>query len=331
MRQDILPPRYAFICLAVLLVAAIACGVPPAPMTPTLTSAPGTNLGMTSGPGLASQPPAVTDAPLPTATATTPPAAAPTATPPVPTGEVPYIALGAAPDENATFEGISFHFDLDLFSAWTSEIVPPPDQSSGEPVDWLTPSHYRFDFQGYPVANELHQPTIFVIPAENYQNFGSGVGQREIDRLVELLTVRQPDAWTPGRSLPMLPIYPAAQGILAQVAYVEFQSGIGLRYLTQLGQAVWPINNYNLFYTFQGLTHDRRYYVAVFLPISHPGLPGQIDVNNMPQDFRDAETSGNYDAYYQSKVDQLNAALPGDFRPDLSQLDALVQSIRVER
>ena len=76
--------------------------------------------------------------------------------------------LLAALETIEPWNGISFHFDRDLFAEWTSEIVPPPDQSSGEPVDWMIPSHYRFDFQGYPVPNELHQPAIFVIPVENY-------------------------------------------------------------------------------------------------------------------------------------------------------------------
>ena len=44
----------------------------------------------------------------------------------------------------------------------------------------------------------------------------------------------------------------------SQVQYLDFKNGTGVRYLTQFDQGILPINNYELVYTYQGLTSDGK-------------------------------------------------------------------------
>ena len=56
-----------------------------------------------------------------------------------------------------------------------------------------------------------------------------------------------------------------------------FVSGIGVRFLTEYAQYFVPVNNHDLFYTYQGLTNDGQYWISVILPINHPDLPANAD------------------------------------------------------
>ena len=53
---------------------------------------------------------------------------------------------------------------------------------------------------------------------------------------------------------------------------INFQSGRGIRYVTEYAQMTYPITNHEMFFSFQGLTTDGKYWVSIILPISHPSL-----------------------------------------------------------
>ena len=127
--------------------------------------------------------------------------------------------------------------------------------------------------------------------------------------------------------MPYLPLYNAAQVMHAQVQYIDFKNGVGVRYLTQFDQAILPINNHELHYTFQGLTADGKYYVAAVLPVNLPVLPEDesVDLNNPPQNFVE-----DFPKYLSDTVAMLNGQSPGAFTPDLSQLDAMIESIEIK-
>jgi hypothetical protein len=74
-------------------------------------------------------------------------------------------------------------------------------------------------------------------------------------------------------NIPFLPAFNAAQMFHSNEKILEFQNGKGIRFLTQYGQAPYPVNNESLFYTFQGMTNDGAYYVAAVLPIQAAFLP----------------------------------------------------------
>lgn len=255
-----------------------------------------------------------------------PPAPTPTAGEPA-AGEATPFTPPDAPDANAEYAGISFYRDNALASGWVAETIPNPENTEGAPIEWFLPSHYRFDLEGYVGGTTMTAPQIYVIPVDNFENFNES-GPAEINKMKTLLADK-PDLLSIPRSqaLPLMPIFNAAQVIHAQPQYISFQNGTGVRYLTQYDQAVNLINNGQIFYTFQGLTNDGLYYVAVTMPISHPGL------KNPEEPFTDAENAilagTGFEEYMDGVVAMLNAADGGQFTPDLALLDQLVQSLTV--
>ena len=81
-----------------------------------------------------------------------------------------------------------------------------------------------------------------------------------------------------------------------------------------------------MFYNFQGFTDDGGYYVTAILPVATNVLP---DSGELPNDQWQA-FADNFQSYLQDTTQQLDTLKPGDFKPDLSLLDALVQSLQVK-
>ncbi|MGD1993185.1 MAG: hypothetical protein PVI59_08340 [Anaerolineae bacterium] len=99
-----------------------------------------------------------------------------------------------------------------------------------------------------------------------------------------------------------------------------------MRFLTEHAQYYAPINNTDLFYTFQGLTDDGAYYVAAILPVAHPSLPA--DSSQIPEADPDA-FADTYDTYTSDVALQLVGYAASEFTPDLELLDAMIVSLQV--
>jgi hypothetical protein len=142
----------------------------------------------------------------------------------------------------------------------------------------------------------------------------------QIERLRALLA-EQPETIT--APIPYLPPTNANQFMWTRAAYLDFPTGYGIRYLTQFSQAVVPVNNEELFYTFQGLTEDEGYYVAAVFPVNHPDLP--LNSGDIPAEFEES-----FATYLADVITQLDEADAANFTPDLALLDAFIQSIAIE-
>ena len=126
--------------------------------------------------------------------------------------------------------------------------------------------------------------------------------------------------------MPFLPLFNAAQVMHAHVQYLDFKTGQGLRYLTMFSQGIVPINNNELIYTYQGLTSDRRYYVAAVLPVTHPSLPADGNVSGKePPEF-----TSDFTAYLANTAASLNTQPAESFTPNLTLLDAMMSSIEIK-
>ena len=87
-----------------------------------------------------------------------------------------------------------------------------------------------------------------------------------------------------------------------------------------------PINNYELIYTYQGLTSDGKYYVAAVLPVNHPSLPADGKVTGKePPEF-----TSDFPTYLANVVKALNPQAANTFTPDLTQLDAMMSSLEIK-
>jgi hypothetical protein len=191
--------------------------------------------------------------------------------------------------------------------------------SSDGPYWEVLPAYTRLTLQGYPISNHLLTPQIFIYPVQELKAVNEGT----VPIITSLQTLLQPPQEIP--IMPFMPLFNAQQVMHAHVQYLDFQNGQGLRYLTQYDQAFIPINNYELIYTYQGLTADGNYYVAAVLPVSHPSLPADAAVTgNEPPEF-----SSDFPTYLQNVVASLNPQAANTFTPDLTQLDAMMGSLEV--
>jgi hypothetical protein len=224
--------------------------------------------------------------------------------------------LPPPPEPDVSYQGISFSYDDTLARTVSTEIVPKQEDSAVDP--WNTPDYIQFTFNGYPLADAFHTPKIMVFPVDAYNAINPTAG----DSIYQLNQLIQSEPENP-EEIPVLPVIPAAQYMRAQVRYLRFQNGEGVRFLTQYGQDAWPINNDEMFYSFQGITDDGQFYISAILPISHPSLP-------------DPETVTMDDAFYEDFMQyvaviegQLSAESPNSFTPTLSTLDGMIESLLV--
>ncbi len=233
------------------------------------------------------------------------------------------------------YKGVHFSIDPSLAASIWPEVKPAtplPEVLEG-PSYWLAiPGHIRFTFadpglspsrrrMGFNLAAEGQ---ILVFPLAELAGINPLV-QPQIQTLGNLLAEKRT---IPAGELPLLPLTNSAQVFHAQAQYLEFGDIHGLRYLTQHSQDPRPIMlSQELFYTFQGITNDGAYYVAAFFPVTTSVLPDTI----MEGDWTGIrETDASYTAYLSETVTVLDHLAPAKFTPDLSRLDAVVTSLRLE-
>jgi hypothetical protein len=134
-------------------------------------------------------------------------------------------------------------------------------------------------------------------------------------------------------NLPHITTFNAAQVFAAQIQTVKFANGSGVRFLTEYAQYVATANNSYLFYNFQGLTDDGKYYILAILPTSHPLLAfDEKPETIVPEGGIPFPGYDNPDAvapYYDSVVTLLNQQAANSFMPTLTDLDRLIESITI--
>jgi hypothetical protein len=194
-------------------------------------------------------------------------------------------------------------------------LIPASVQDENAPY-WLAhPEYLQVSFDNYVREGTFHSAQIYVYPTSAFEGVNQAAAE-QISALRSMLQQRPPEVTG---VVPFLPLFNAAQVIQAQFDYLAFEGGAGVRFITQYGQGMGPINNHELFYTFQGLTDDGDYYVTAILPVSHPALPADASV--MPE--------GDWERYVSDVEQQLNAAAPSSFQPDLTALDQMIRTLTI--
>lgn len=259
------------------------------------------------------------------AAATSVPAAAtsaPAAATSVPAA-APQIAPTATNDASVPNSDPAPQISLDLSglaSAYQAErVAAVADDGSVRKVDVL-PAYTRLTLQAYPLSDRLQKPRIFIYPLQDLEKANPDA-LKVVASLQDLLQSPREIA-----VMPFLPLTGDVQAIHAHVQYLDFMSGKALRYLAEYANGMSPIHNAGLFYTFQGITADGRYYVAAVLPVSHPSLPADAALTGKePPEF-----SSDYPTYLRSVVSALNPQAAATFTPDLTRLDALMSSLEIK-
>jgi hypothetical protein len=228
-----------------------------------------------------------------------------------------------------SYQNVSFILPTGLATNALAGRVPAVTGTQDGPGWDLAPEHIKFQLENYALYNTFHEPSILIIPAQEYAALNEGAS-RSITRLQAILSGAA--TLTP-ENLPTVPYFNAGQVFAAQIQIVQFQNGSGVRFLTEYAQYYATANNKDLFYQFQGLTSDGKYYIIALLPASHPLLAMDenpetaIPAGGIPFPGFDDENALN--AYYPSVVNLLNSTAPERFNPALGTLDALIQSINI--
>lgn len=279
------------------------------------------SLVSSASPAPAAQPAAPVSAPSKT------PAAALANTPaPVPTDTA---APQGVPVSSAN---VTFVIPQGLASNVLAETVPAVSEQDGAPWE-VSPAYLRFTLQNYPLQGKFFTPQIMVYPAQDYAAVGAGASI-SIQRLQAILA--SPNATLTNAIMPRLPYVNADQVIGAQAKVITFKNGSGLRVLAEYAQNFTVIDNHDLFYHFEGLTSDGKYYIVTTLPAnaaflaadSNPASP--VPSDGIPFPGYDAMNADTFNSYLQKVGDKLNATSAEAFTPSLQALDALIQSISVQ-
>lgn len=206
--------------------------------------------------------------------------------------------------------------------------IPLPPEP--EPGLGAEPASVRFRFDddklsGYITSAERQ---VVVYPAPAFRELFVKAGQEKgnpVDALRALLKKGSPAI---KGEIPILPPADAVQVLKTRVKLLRFHGGQGFAFLTAYSQDTVPVANDALFYTFQGLTDDGRYWVAVYYPVAASVLPKTV------QDSPEAKDYKAFEARYKTYLKQTVRALDDPktvYVPDLTKLDALVRSIEIRR
>jgi hypothetical protein len=245
--------------------------------------------------------------------------ASPTSTPAPATNSLNFNSGAVGP--------ITASFDPAVAASASAGDQPANPGTSGGPYWEALPQHVEITLNGYPITGHQFQPQIFIYPVDEFKTLNEAAGQVIAD--LEILLQNKPveqqldttgGTSTPSQAIPFLPLQNAQQLIHAQMKYLDFKNGQGVRFVTQYDQYAAAINNHEAFYAFQGLTSDGKYYLAAILPINLASLP---DGGVIPSGMEPS-------SYYQNMYQQLNNAPSASYHPDLDKLDELMASFEIK-
>jgi hypothetical protein len=198
-------------------------------------------------------------------------------------------------------------------STVSGQLLPPVAHVAGAapPLNGQ-PARLRLRFDGEPLPAAVNplQRQVIVYPLAAYRALFPAGGQVLLDERVAALRrlLAERPEFVDTEEIPVLPDPESAQAFRARIRYLRFDAGAGVAFITRYpASGAAPAGP--LTWTFQGLTDDGRYWVSAFHPVHVPGLP---------------RTGPEY-----ATVRHLDATRPGDFRPSLDTLAAVVGTLRV--
>jgi hypothetical protein len=248
----------------------------------------------------------------------------------VPTVAVPATEAITLAGTAVTFGIVSLVNPIGLASNINGIQAPAAGEADGGP--WgVGPAHIELTLDGYLLQDKFHKPKIYIYPAQEFAAANPGAAQNIIRLQTVLLNPAGPLS---NDTLPNVPFFNAGQVFAAQTKVIQFHNGSGVRMVTEYAQYYATVNNNDLFYHFQGLTSDGKFYIIAILPITAPMLANVVDPNaSIPPGgvpFPGYESPApDLETYYNTVTDTLNTAAPETFNPTINILDALISSIQL--
>ncbi len=199
------------------------------------------------------------------------------------------------------------------------DTIPADGPDEGWP-EFALPARRTISFSGYAVENHFHTPMIYVYPLGEMINDGKFGGSMAF--ILRTLLENPGFDLQAEENLPFLPPFNAAQMFHVLEQRLESEHTTAIRYLTLYSQAYVGIDNYNVFYTFQGISKDGKYYIAAVLPI-HSSLLSDTEATNEELE----QFSKYYPAYIHGMREMITNQNGGVLTPSLVALDAMMMSL----
>jgi hypothetical protein len=261
-----------------------------------------------------------------------------------PTEALATTAPTAAPATQAPLNGTQYNLGgvfmvlppcLATSATGTLIAAVPYDPNNG-PADFY-PENRKITFQGYPLSGKFFSVDdpgklggLVIYPVADFVAMNQYIAD-DVTSMQTLLATK-PEA---PDSIPLLQIVGAAQVFRTQVKYLNFQNGQGVRFLTEYAQYYAPVDNTDLFYAFQGITTDGKYWVSAILPINAAYLQADSVSTIVPAGgilapaYDDLNLETDFKTYYANMMNKLNTTPDADFTPGLDCLDQYIQSLQI--
>jgi hypothetical protein len=236
----------------------------------------------------------------------------------------PTVTLTPTAAPNVSCNELSLTLDPALAASFQCKTVPAaggPD----DPYFAVNPQYTEVTLQGYVLPTTFFAAHIDVFPVQDFQTLLPDAINPRVTELQQLIAG---GALPAKGALPLLPVFNAAEELHLLYQVIPFTSGSGIRYLTQYAQFFDPINSHDMFYSFQGLTTDGKYWISAILPISNSILPPNGD--NPPGGLTWDQFSAQYTVYLADITTKLTNQPPESYAPTIAVLDALINGINIQ-
>jgi hypothetical protein len=217
--------------------------------------------------------------------------------------------------------GVTLFYDPELILEIEAQTIEA--KTGDEPYETPNPAYTQFSLT-------LDSGVVLVVPIQDYKaiaDFAEGL-LAELEALIK----QRPSAF--GDCIPELPLVTFYhicdhQQFNANVGYLDFQNGSGVRFVTVYGiQDAVPVSNENLVYVFQGITNDGKYYVNAKFRITNSEL--QDFGAELPPDVYADASGAALQQYFSDYEQALNGPHLQKYQPPLERFDAILKSLRVE-
>jgi hypothetical protein len=229
-----------------------------------------------------------------------------------PTTEQPPIEV---PVSQAGTEGVTIFYNPDLVDSIQANVVPAALEGA---YQYPVPRHVQFT---------LPAGTITLVPIHYYELVYEDA-RPVFTQLQNMLSAHNAEQADCIPELPLTAFYHMCshQEINANIAYLEFKNGTGVRFVTVYAiQDFAPVDNQNLRYIFQGVTNDGECYITVEFVIHHASLPASGEI---PQDVY-LDTTGDIANAYFGGIEQQLGQAEVNFDPLIGLFDNLISYLEI--
>lgn len=227
------------------------------------------------------------------------------------------------PSPNVTCGQLSLYLNPALGKGAECQSIPE-NSITDIPMDiFIFPDHLELTLIDYPLSRTQFSPMFYLYPVSRFSELLPDVVPHQVANLENIMSGEVPN----DQNLPFLPPLPLEQTFFSNIAIISFHGGKGVRYITQFDDYDSVINNKTVFYTFQGITDDGKYWLAITLPISSPTLPADDSSTWPPEGYTAERWAQNYDAYVNRIRETLDTQNLDSFFPAITELDSLIVSI----